>query len=447
MRRTSFAVLGVLTALQWFATAALATDGDTCAKESGDVAIAACDRVIASRGGAWAYNNRGFEYAAKGDHDRAIRDYNEAIRLDPKYVFAYNNRGNAYEAKGDHDRAIRDYDETIRLDPTYVMAYSNRGAAYTAKGDHDRAIRDFEEALRRRPGFGPALANRGLWRERKGDREGARADFTAALAAPATYSNSKWVQETARARLAALGPAIVPSSSQRRVALVIGNGAYSGMPRLKNPANDATDVAAQLKTLGFEVTLGVDVARGPFEDMLIRFAREARQSEVALVFYAGHGLQHNGVNYLIPVDARFDDESDLRRLVQLQSVLDDLRAAKGIRILILDACRDNGIVQRMATVSPTRSAAFDRGLSRLDQANARGAFIVYATQPNVVAKDGDGRNSPFTSALLKHMSTPGLELRSVMTRVRADVVRDSRESQWPEVSDSLIGEFVMRATP
>lgn len=497
MRKSSLAILGLLTALQWLATPALAADADTCARERGDVAIAACNRVIASGGGgAWAYHRRGIEhakkgdydraihdldeairlnpanadpyydrgltYARKGDDDRAIRDYNESIRLDPKRASAYGARGNSYSNKRDHDRAIRDFDEAIRLDPKLIISYRNRGLAYADKGDHARAIRDFDEAIRRDPDFGPAFASRGLSREAMGDRAGARRDFAAALAAPANYSSSQWAQDTARARLAALGPVPVapatsalpaPSASpaasapQRRVALVIGNGAYSGMPRLKNPANDAADMATQLKALGFEVTLGVDVARSAFEEMLIRFARDARQSEVALIFYAGHGLQHNGVNYLLPVDARVDDESDLRRLVQLQGVLDDLRSAQGIRVLILDACRDNGIMQRIAAVSPTRSAAFDRGLSRLDQASARGAFIVYATQPNVVAKDGDGRNSPFTAALLKHLATPGLELRSVMTRVRADVVRDSGGSQWPEVSDSLIGELVMKTKP
>jgi tetratricopeptide (TPR) repeat protein len=492
--------------------APLAKDDETCLKGSGDDAIAACGRLIASGGSARTYYNRAAQYARKRDFDRAIPDYDEAIRLDPKYVQAYNGRGWAYARKGDNDRAIRDHDEAIRLNPNdavsfhyrgmvhddkgdldrairdydetirlnpksagafenrgiahlqkgdndrairdfdeairlnpkLVVATENRGIAYFQKGDHERAMRDYNEAIRLDPRYGAAFTRRGIAREAKGDREGARADFNAALALPLTNGRSKWAQDTARTRLAALGPAAPPPP--RRVALVIGNGAYTGMPRLKNPANDANDIAAQLKTLGFEVTLGIDLARNPFEETLIRFAREARQSEVALIFYAGHGLQHNGVNYLLPVDARIEEESDLRRLIQLQSVLDDLRAAKGIRILILDACRDNGVVQRIAAVSPTRSAAFDRGLSRLDQTTARGAFVVYATQPNVVAKDGEGRNSPFTSALLKHMATPGLELRSVMTRVRADVVRDSGGAQWPEVSDSLIGELVMKAT-
>jgi uncharacterized caspase-like protein len=325
-------------------------------------------------------------------------------------------------------------------------------------------LRDYEEAIRLDPGYTAALTNRALWHEAKGDRDRARADFNAALALPPKYSNGKWAHDKARERLAALGsdiPAIsaalnpgptlqqanlvTPIASGRRVALVIGNGAYRTMPALRNPANDAGDVARQLRAMNFEVTDGIDLARNDFEEALIRFARESRDAEVALVYYAGHGLQHNGINYLIPVDARIDSEADLRRLVQVQSVMEDLKTARGVRILILDACRDNDAVQRVAGLEPTRAAAFDRGLSRMDKDNARGAFVVYAAQPNAVAKDGDGRNSPFTSALLRHLPTAGIELRTLMTRVRADVVRDSSGTQWPEVSDSLIGEVVFKA--
>jgi uncharacterized caspase-like protein len=289
-----------------------------------------------------------------------------------------------------------------------------------------------DEAIRLRPnsadahaGRSWALTHRGLSREARGNLQGARADFKAALAAPPSPDNS-WAADMARARLAALG--------LRGVALVIGNGAYATLPRLNNPANDAADVAAQLKNLGFKVTFGMDLALDRFEELLTRFAREVREFEVALVYFAGHGLQHNGVNYLVPVDARIEDEAHLQRLIRLQSLLDGLEAAKAARIVILDACRDNGIAQRIAT----------RGLGRLDDDSTRGAFVVYAAQPNAVTTDSIARNSPFTAALLKHIRTPGLELRALMTRVRSDVVRDSGGSQSPDVSDSLFGEFVLK---
>jgi lipoprotein NlpI len=129
---------------------------------------------------AYAYNDRGIAYQAKGDNDRAIADYNEAIRLDPKFALAYNNRG-AYFAKGDNDRAIADYNEAIRLDPKYALAYYNRGSAYFAKGDNDRAIADYNEAIRLDPKYAPAYNNRGFAYSKKGDYDRAIADYNEAI--------------------------------------------------------------------------------------------------------------------------------------------------------------------------------------------------------------------------------------------------------------------------
>ena len=140
-----------------------ADDRDTCDRGTGDEAIAACTRLINS--GRWpdlarSYTNRGNAYDDKGDHDRAITDYNEAIRLDPKDANAYVTRGNAYDEKGDHDRAITDYNEAIRFDPQDFNAYSNRGVAYANKGDYDRAIADYDQAIKLDPNFPEAIKNR-----------------------------------------------------------------------------------------------------------------------------------------------------------------------------------------------------------------------------------------------------------------------------------------------
>jgi uncharacterized caspase-like protein len=227
------------------------------------------------------------------------------------------------------------------------------------------------------------------------------------------------------------------------VALVIGNSNYLNFRRIPNPRHDAEDLAAALGRLGFDVLLGTDLKRADMEDIFIRFAKKARESDTALVFYAGHGLQHQGVNYLAPVDARIDDETDLRRLVNLQGVISDLQNAAHVRILIVDACRDNEVMQQLAGRLPaTRSAAFTRGLAAV--AGADGTLIAFATQPNRVAEDGGGRNSPFAAALLKNLPTPGLELRTLMTRVRAEVVTSTHGEQRPEVWDSLVGEFTFQ---
>jgi len=161
------------------------------------------------------------------------------------------------------------------------------------------------------------------------------------------------------------------------------------------------------------------------------------------VFYAGHGIQHQGVNYLAPIDARIEDETDLRKLINLQAMIDDLQSASRIRILLIDACRDNKGVQQLNAKLPkaTREAGLTRGLARMD--NAEGTLVVFATQPNRVAADGKGRNSPFAQALLKHLPTPGVEIRTLLTRVRADVVALTSDKQRPELYDSLVGEFVL----
>jgi tetratricopeptide (TPR) repeat protein len=164
---------------------AFADDVNTCFKESGDEAIAACTRIIQDHGRPAksredAYVNRGVEYGKKGDYDRAIADYTEAIRLDPKDPHAYNDRGNAYRYKGDNDRAIADCTEAIRLDPKYAHAYYNRGKARHAKGDYDRAIADYTEAIRLDPKYAGAYHDRGLAKRAKGDTAGGDADIATA---------------------------------------------------------------------------------------------------------------------------------------------------------------------------------------------------------------------------------------------------------------------------
>ena len=407
-----------------------------------------------------AHNNRGGAYMEKGELDRAIADFTTVLRLDPKFASGYGNRGVAFRRKGELDRAIADYNQAIRLDPSYANAYNGRGVAYQEKGDHDRAIVDFGEALRLDPGDARAYVNRGVIFEKRGDLDRARADFRAVLAMPPR--DGDWAHNTARERLAAIGggdatpatasprPQTAPpatlapaAAAERRVALVIGNSAYANFPKIPNPRHDAEDLAKSLKELAFDVLLGLDLKRAAMEELLIDFARKARQSDTALVFYAGHGLQHNGINYLAPVDAVIGDETDLRKLVNLQDVINDLQSASRIRILIVDACRDNEVIKQLAARLPaTRSAAFARGLAKIDAAD--GTLIAFATQPNRTAADGTGRNSPFTQALLKHLPTPGLELRTLMTRVRAEVVNVTGGTQPPEVWDSLVGEFAFR---
>jgi branched-chain amino acid transport system substrate-binding protein len=238
---------------------------------------------------------------------------------------------------------------------------------------------------------------------------------------------------------------VIAASAERRVALVIGNGAYKNASALPNPVNDATDVAAALKRVGFETVVGLDLDRSGMEDAAIRFARMAREADVAMFFYAGHAMQHAGVNYLMPVDARLADEADLRRMARVDEIVADLQQARNLRILVLDACRDNPLAEAFKrSVGATRAAAVPRGLARLD--SPQGMIVAYATQAGRTADDGKGRNSPYTAALLKHIEAPA-EIGTVFRRISGDVYEATGRQQLPELSLSVIGEFYLRGRP
>jgi uncharacterized caspase-like protein len=216
---------------------------------------------------------------------------------------------------------------------------------------------------------------------------------------------------------------------------------------LKNPPNDARDFADALKKLEFDVDLGIDLALGEMQSKVAAFARRAQTADVALAFFAGHGVQApdplgaaSAVNYLLPTDiGDIRDAAELSGsfLVTARDIVARLQGAGSVRILILDACRDNPIPQRLA--SSARSTAVHRGLTA--EPKTSGTLIAYSTQPNTTAADGDGRNSEFMKALLGHIADPGLDIRLLFADVRRDVIAASHGAQTPETSDSLDGRF------
>jgi hypothetical protein len=235
------------------------------------------------------------------------------------------------------------------------------------------------------------------------------------------------------------------ASAERRVALVIGNSQYKNSNLvLFNPKNDAEDVAASLRSLGFEVILKIDADRRDFDLAMTQFARVATYADTALFYYAGHALQHQGQNYLMPTDAELEDELSLRyEMVSLDDVRAGLERAGGVKIMILDACRNNpvldGLKRRMRGI--TRDAATVRGLARIS--GAQGEVVAYATAADQVAADGSGRNSPFTAALLKRLGEAGLEIGTMFRRVAADVTEQTKGQQHPELLISLINEYYL----
>lgn len=227
-----------------------------------------------------------------------------------------------------------------------------------------------------------------------------------------------------------------------RLALVIGNSAYVHAEPLANPKNDAQDVAERLSELGFKVVLGLDLDKVGFDAKVRDFAHELDGADSAILFYAGHGLQVAGHNYLVPVDAKLERERDLEfEAVRLDFILKQMEIGREDKtnIVFLDACRDNPLARNLARSMGTRSTAIGKGLAQVEA--GVGTFISYSTQPGNVALDGTGRNSPFTAALVERMTEKGRNLTSLMIDVRKDVIAATGGRQVPWDHSALTGDF------
>lgn len=220
--------------------------------------------------------------------------------------------------------------------------------------------------------------------------------------------------------------------TEQRIALVIGNGGYQQGP-LRNPVNDANDMAATLSGAGFTVMKHVDADRAAMREAIRQFGDQIKRGGVGLFFYAGHGIQVRGENYLVPIGAKVAREDEVEdECLKVSSVLRKMETAGNrLNIIILDACRNNPFGRSF------RSS--QEGLAKMDAPT--GSLLAYATAPGSVAADGTGRNGLYTSQLLKHMRTPGVEILSLFRKVRVDVMAESKEQQVPWESTSLTGEF------
>src|SRR5580704_2673634 len=241
-----------------------------------------------------------------------------------------------------------------------------------------------------------------------------------------------------------LGAAFSPASAGVKLALVLGNAKYEAVPVLENPANDAADLAQALRATGFEVIEQRDATRDVMAKAVRDFSERLHGADVALFFYAGHGLQMNGENYLLPVDAKIESAADVRfNTINLSDIQQEMEGSGRANIIILDACRNNPFAEKL---SRSGRGVTTRGLGRLD-ATGDCSLIVYSTQPNNVALDGAGRNSPFTAALLKHVGSPGLEVRQMISKVRGDVLQSTDRRQTPWDSSSLVGDVYLAGAP
>jgi hypothetical protein len=241
--------------------------------------------------------------------------------------------------------------------------------------------------------------------------------------------------------LAVVWLATTPAQAEKRVALVMGNSAYQHTRILPNPKNDAEAVAKLLRTIGFaDVTSKSDLDYRTMREAVRGFGLTAREADIALIYYAGHGLELGGENYLVPTDAKLLRDADLEyEAVTLSSVLDAARGARRLRVVVLDACRNNPLGERIAlSGGVTRSVT--RGLARVEPKGD--VLVAYSARAGTLAEDGAGRHSPYAEGLLKYLATPGLDVRLMFGKVRDQVLVATGQRQEPYIYGSLSGDVI-----
>ena len=246
-----------------------------------------------------------------------------------------------------------------------------------------------------------------------------------------TQSSKRGQQEPRGVQVLPTTPSAAPT--ERRVALVIGNAAYQQAPPLKNPVNDAQDIAKVLQALQFQVILKTDAPLETMRDAIFQFGEQLKGGGVGLLYYSGHGMQVKGENYLIPIDANLGREDDIKyKTINAKDILDKMDEAKShLNLVFLDACRNNPFLRSGRAVS--------RGLASMNAPT--GTLLVFATNPDNVAQDGTGRNGTYTKHLLRYITHPELEVGMLLRRVRTAVKEETGGQQVPWENGSIEGEF------
>src|SRR3982074_1268244 len=233
------------------------------------------------------------------------------------------------------------------------------------------------------------------------------------------------------------------AKADRRVAFVVGNGAYKNVSPLPNPPIDAKAIAGMLRNVGFEVVEGTNLTRDKMTERLLDFGNKAQGADLALFFYAGHAIAINGTNYLLPVDADIKSEMDVKlgSAINIDVTLDQTMSDAKVKLVFLDACRDNPFTAK-SKATATRSVNVQTGLAEMK--SGEGTLIAFATGPGQTALDGqEGTHSPFTRALVVNITAPGVEIQQAMTKVRAQVSEETNKSQLPWGHTNLIGSVYL----
>lgn len=431
-------------------------------RASYDLAIADLTRALRLKPDeADYYSERAQSHHAKKDYDRAIADYTVAIQLSPNSEPLLQLRSAVHVLKADFRNAIADYTELIRLQPKNVALYVARGSSQIEIKRYKGALADLTEAIRIDPDNSSALRWRALAHARTGDTSLARKDYEAILRLRDEQSTGVSSHETARLALAALrlapatpaaapavatGPTVPAAPLGRRVALVVANSNYRDIVKLANPANDVRAVAAAFKRLGFaEVMERHDLGLSEMVAALKEFGDQTTDADWAVVYFAGHGIEMNGVPYLVPVDAKLQRDTHVPdETVPLERVLDKVQSARKLRLVFLDACRNNPFVARMIrTAGITRSIG--RGLAAIEPGS--GVLVAYSAKHGTTAQDGTGALSPFAEALVENIERPGLEINFLFRKVRDGVLIRTANAQEPFFYGSLSSEYLYFKPP
>jgi tetratricopeptide (TPR) repeat protein len=480
------AMAGIVAFVSLSAGAQAATEADRrdCAThQDSEAKIAACTRIADDKSSSpslltLAYRNRGIAYGNKGLHELANFDFSEALKLSPEDRASLYGRGRSFLQMARHDRAIADLSRYLQLHPQSDKAFNDRGLAYLRKGELDLALADFEGAIRVNPswvvprnnralvfarqdkleaaiaGYSEAIgvsprnrlahSNRGSAYEAEGHYDKALSDYKIASEGPLLQDTeeNRQIKATAEKRLTRLQSLIAEGKAtpkamamaERRVALVIANSAYEHVAALRNPANDGKALATALRGLNFEVREIYDVNLSGFGKVLKDFGDLAEGADWAVIYFAGHGLEIAGTNFLIPVDAKLELQRHVEdEAMPLSRVLGKVAGASKMQLVILDACRNNPFVTKMRQ-SGRATRAISSGLASIEPES--GVLVAYAARDGTTAFDGES-NSPYLEALVKHIGEPGLEINLLFRKIRDDVLTRTSRQQEPFTYGSL----------
>jgi tetratricopeptide (TPR) repeat protein len=361
--------------------------------------------------------------------DEALAMIRRAVEQQPKDGYIVDSLGWAFFRLGNLAEAEKHIKRALELVPDDPTVRAHLGDVYWKLGLKSQARAAWTEALKHNPEPNDAADIESRIQDGLPDGSN-QAQAKVATVTPAQRQAAVQGEKPAPATKVVVPPG-------RRVALVIGNSQYRSVPALANPAKDSKAVADALRQIGFQsVTLVNDATRDKMVEAIRAFASESDHSDWALIYYAGHGIEVAGSNYLIPVDAKLASDRDVQfEAIGLEQIMNAVDGASKLRLVLLDACRDNPFGNIMQRSTASRSVG--RGLGQVEP--DAGMLVVYAAKHGQIAFDGDGQNSPFVSAFIKRITTPQIEIRKLFDLVRDDVMAATKRQQQPFTYGSVPG--------